>query len=362
MTGAQLLQSHHQDAKTVTIWFIRIVLPNLFGSRGLNFGRNVCIRGRRCANLGVEVTWDTMVIKNGILPYLRCAVLTVFVLFYGLSIFAQSRVISSVILNEKTLEPVPFVNVAIRGTFKGTYSDDFGRFALKAEDDDTVELSSVGFAHKSLPARQILDTILFSPKINVLDEVVVSASSSFDPNQRVDRLGYFDEKNSGLFLGHKQVALRFSNESGREGVIGKVLLRIGHSVKKDFGKHRVVIRLKTIGNDQLPGVEFYSVKDPLLILPRKQSIEFDLSDTPVIFPKKGCFLIVEFHGYFSGDRFLPYNNTERLEYPYAPSFSTGHKFPRSYVGNGNYWRLLNTQTNGRGFMNLNFSLDVKFFD
>lgn len=52
---------------------------------------------------------------------------------------------SGVLLTRDSLEAVPFANVLIKGTQRGTMSDYFGYYSFVAERGDTIQFSYVGF-------------------------------------------------------------------------------------------------------------------------------------------------------------------------------------------------------------------------
>lgn len=53
--------------------------------------------------------------------------------------------LSGVVVTGDSLKPVPFVNIVIKHTYRGTISDYYGFFSLVASKGDTIEFSSVGF-------------------------------------------------------------------------------------------------------------------------------------------------------------------------------------------------------------------------
>jgi len=53
--------------------------------------------------------------------------------------------LSGVVVTGDSLKPVPFVNVVIKHTYRGTYSDYYGFFSLVASRGDTIEFTSVGY-------------------------------------------------------------------------------------------------------------------------------------------------------------------------------------------------------------------------
>jgi hypothetical protein len=52
---------------------------------------------------------------------------------------------SGVVVDGDSLQPVPYVNIIIKNTFRGTVSDFYGFFSFVAQVEDTVEFTSVGF-------------------------------------------------------------------------------------------------------------------------------------------------------------------------------------------------------------------------
>ncbi|MEO5571227.1 MAG: carboxypeptidase-like regulatory domain-containing protein [Bacteroidia bacterium] len=52
---------------------------------------------------------------------------------------------SGVVVNRDSLHPVPFSNVMIKGTYRGTISDYYGFFSFVARLNDTIEFSSIGY-------------------------------------------------------------------------------------------------------------------------------------------------------------------------------------------------------------------------
>ncbi len=52
---------------------------------------------------------------------------------------------SGVVVTADSLKPIPYVNVIIRNTWRGTVTDYFGFFSFVARMNDTIEFSSLGF-------------------------------------------------------------------------------------------------------------------------------------------------------------------------------------------------------------------------
>ncbi|MCC6767855.1 MAG: carboxypeptidase-like regulatory domain-containing protein, partial [Bacteroidia bacterium] len=72
------------------------------------------------------------------------------ILFSALSTFAQTqqrKVIqfSGVIVSGDSLKPVPYVNVMVKNTYRGTISDYYGFFSFVSHVNDTIEFSAIGY-------------------------------------------------------------------------------------------------------------------------------------------------------------------------------------------------------------------------
>jgi len=52
---------------------------------------------------------------------------------------------SGVVVSGDSLQPVPYANIITKGTFRGTVSDFFGFYSFVAQENDTVEFSSLGY-------------------------------------------------------------------------------------------------------------------------------------------------------------------------------------------------------------------------
>ncbi len=74
----------------------------------------------------------------------------ILLLSLALSLHAQGqnkKVIqfSGVIVSGDSLKPVPYVNVMVKGTYRGTVSDYYGFFSFVAQSNDTIEFSALGY-------------------------------------------------------------------------------------------------------------------------------------------------------------------------------------------------------------------------
>src|SRR4051812_1762988 len=75
-----------------------------------------------------------------------------FYIIYSYSAFSQSIEkgkglvqFSGVVVSHDSLRPIPFVNVTIKGQYRGTISDVYGFYSFVARKSDSIEFSSIGF-------------------------------------------------------------------------------------------------------------------------------------------------------------------------------------------------------------------------
>lgn len=90
--------------------------------------------------------------------------------------FGQNFDISGKLMDEQTKEPIPGVQVRIRGTVKGAVTNKFGHFRLEAEGRSaTLEISHIGYEKKFVDVKrgQGPVTISLTPRDVQLNDVVI---------------------------------------------------------------------------------------------------------------------------------------------------------------------------------------------
>lgn len=90
-----------------------------------------------------------------------------------LEFIVEQDVVSGTIISE-TGEPVPGVNIIVKGTTQGTTSDIEGRYSLEAPEDAILVYSFIGYVTQEIPVNQrsVIDVTLQSD-VKQLEEVVV---------------------------------------------------------------------------------------------------------------------------------------------------------------------------------------------
>lgn len=109
------------------------------------------------------------------------------------TIVCGQNAVSGIVLDSLTHEPLPYVNVYIDGTTKGTVTDDLGKFTLKYKSlPSTIVFSFVGYQPKGLELTQDPGDLLI--ELNPYNEL---PQIDTDGSERAYLLEYFKQK----FLG-----------------------------------------------------------------------------------------------------------------------------------------------------------------
>ncbi len=105
--------------------------------------------------------------------------LVVLMTITSLGIFAQE--ITGFVKDTKNQEPIPFANIWVKGTTRGTMSDAGGHFMLKLSGNDTLCVSSVGYRRWEIPAKNIQESpmmVFMDEEVQELGEVTVKPEIS----------------------------------------------------------------------------------------------------------------------------------------------------------------------------------------
>ena len=117
-------------------------------------------------------------------------VLVLIFMIFSLPLLAQNNsVVSGIVKNRETGEPLPYASLSLKNHPIGTISNENGEFDFyvpKSKQNDTLSISFIGFNLYLIPLKNIRGKleIEMHPALNVLDEVVVSRLSALEYVQR----------------------------------------------------------------------------------------------------------------------------------------------------------------------------------
>lgn len=86
--------------------------------------------------------------------------------------------LKSVIINSKTKEKIPYVNIWIKNKNIGTTSNEKGELKLKTDNSKIIIFSAIGFETKKIPSDSIKNIVQLKPVMTELDEVIIKSKRS----------------------------------------------------------------------------------------------------------------------------------------------------------------------------------------
>ena len=208
-------------------------------------------------------------------------------------------------------EGLPFANIGILGTSKGTNSDRNGAFSIELSKSDTLRISYVGYKMKQLTFDQLIENILLKPYSETLDEVVVQA--------RKERTYTFKNGNSNrkTFLtkgGANQYATLVKNNERKTGFLKEIVFYLQPGIKSN-NRFESLIRLRVYTNENgLPGKDLMLKSIEKRVSKGTKKLKFDVLDFLVPHPMDGIFIGLDLIGYYDNqDNYHPYS-TKNIPY------------------------------------------------
>ncbi|MFM9910975.1 MAG: SusC/RagA family TonB-linked outer membrane protein [Chitinophagaceae bacterium] len=170
------------------------------------------------------------------------SLLAVLVLFTVLAI-AQNRVITGQVKDDKG-DPIPFASVTIKGSNKGTTTDQNGNFRIEAKSGDVLLISAVGSKEREVAVGSSNSYNVALDKTGNLQEVVVTA---LGVTKQPKELGYSVARVKNSELTQAKVT------NLQNGLVGKVSgLNVTTTNNGVFANTRIVLRgIRSLtGNNQ----------------------------------------------------------------------------------------------------------------
>ncbi len=156
---------------------------------------------------------------------------------------AQERTISGTILSEDSKEPLSGVTIRVKGTRRIVTSDENGKFSIKVNPGETIQVSFVGYETTDVkPGEGITLAISLKSADNTMGEVIVTA---MDQKRNPRELGYSTGKVSGAEVAETQrenflnglagrvAGLTVNPTSGAAGASTQIVLRGFNSMALD---------------------------------------------------------------------------------------------------------------------------------
>ena len=175
---------------------------------------------------------------------------------------AQDFTVSGTVTSTEDEQPLPFLNVLIKGTNTGTTTDINGKYTIKhVSTKDSLIFSFIGYKTKTVSvSKQSVINIKMEPTINVLKEVVVTA---LGVTRQTREVGYSTQKVEGSelqksdasnivsALSGKSAGVQIANPDGVEGGTTRITIRGNNNISGN-NQPLIVVDGTPIEND--PGM------------------------------------------------------------------------------------------------------------
>ena len=154
------------------------------------------------------------------------------------AVSAQDRTIMGTVTAQENTEPIPGVNILVKGTTHGTVSDLDGNYRLTVSDaTETLVFSSIGFTTQevAINGRTQIDLTLAS-STQALEEIVVVGYGEQSRETLTSAVSKVDTKvlenvplaNAATALQGTVSGVRVQTESGQPGASPRVIVRGGY--------------------------------------------------------------------------------------------------------------------------------------
>ena len=158
-------------------------------------------------------------------------ILVIVAAFFSASAFCQERaVIKGIIVDSATLSRLPFVNVKVKNTLRGTAADARGSFALNASIGDTIVLSMIGYKKLEitlLSKESLLLRLAEQPK--VLESVTIKEISTEAYFKKLydDQFKQLEKsrRKAPFYLSKSKKELRYLSAAEKEFAMAQVFIQ-----------------------------------------------------------------------------------------------------------------------------------------
>jgi TonB-dependent starch-binding outer membrane protein SusC len=161
--------------------------------------------------------------------------ITIFLLFLITHIHAQVRTINGTVISEDSKRPLPGVSVSVKGSFKGTVTDESGNYSIVVKTvGDTLLFSYSGYTTQRIQVGSGLNQdISLIPAIRDMDAVIVVGYGTQKKTEVTSAAVTVKSKDfvqgavtdAGQLLRGKVAGLTIGTPSGDPGAASQILLR-----------------------------------------------------------------------------------------------------------------------------------------
>lgn len=229
--------------------------------------------------------------------------------------------ISSQIVDALNHNPIPFVNIWVKNSQKGTTSDANGKFQLNLKTNDTLVLSAIGFEGREIPLGSISSLLKMNKSVELLEAVTIK-SMKFEKEEKIGKIHTGRYNLAFASYGEPWMIaseIPYNDEFEKTPYVKTIII----GTDSEIDEAKFAVRLYAMA-DSLN--QFLLHDQPIYGYAKKGShkTEIDLSDFKLKFPLDGLvieleFLIVESNKYQFETRMRSTGKKEMM-ISYEPAF------------------------------------------
>jgi hypothetical protein len=219
--------------------------------------------------------------------------LSFFVFFTAKLCIAQNYII----IDSQTKELIPFAAIEMLDKNEGFFTNEEGSFFLDTTKRGKIKISCLGYNNLIIEKKLMTDTILLTPKLESLSEVVVYSSK-----KETKTIGSKSKNISWYLSQNDQLSLLLKPQDNyKQSFIEEILIPTGKSPATTESKQKQfesIFRLHIFSNDNnKPNIPL--LKSPIIVRYSEKSkklLRIDISDENIQFAGKGLFICLEMIG------------------------------------------------------------------
>ena len=137
--------------------------------------------------------------------------------FLPFSGIAQTQeIMSGIVVDSATFAPLPYVNVQVKGTYRGSSTDIKGKFSVMATRKDTLILSFIGYETIEVPLNDWEASVIRLAERPTLLNTITIEGEEINPYD-----GLFDEQNSEWKRTHKPPPFYYNKRKKQKVNLGR---------------------------------------------------------------------------------------------------------------------------------------------
>jgi len=266
-----------------------------------------------------------------------------FAMAYGQEVLIEGHVYDS-----RSKEPIPYVNLSILNTLKGTSTDDKGHFFVEVPEaflGKQVHISALGYEDQIITVENVKNAgqVFLKEAAFELEEVVISDelgnSEVLNPISSYSVTSGFTSSSTPWVL-----ALYFPNIGAKQKMVEKVMI---YFQQTPGARTDAIFRLRIYDVDSVTGAPGNDLLRESLILNTpadKAHVSADLSDYQILAPRSGIYIGLEWlfvpYNWYKSVNIDPISKEKQVEDRFAPTFggvySSNFNYKTMIYGMGNW--------------------------